>query len=296
MQVLKVQLNMKLQWDVHLHQIEVNHVIWMLALNWLEVFTWKTIFTKARQIYSAVIRSEIAFEASVWHQREKERKLSGKERRLETLQNQILRHVAKTFKRVSIETLKAEMYTSSLHVHLNMLQDKITLRSQVNDCTQKIRQACKLICAYLMSVNCIISCSFVIKKVILLNNLIQEDAKIQSRCKWLTFAATISTRDSIAITQYHKSQWKQWWKKYRKCIANVHVTSTQRLHLFNKTIKMRNDLQKIKSTFVIYIKIERINLNAYLHFRNVSDADSMWCNCDWDYQTMKHVLMHCLNW
>jgi len=110
------------------------------------------------------------------------------------------------FKRVSIETLKAETFTSSLHVHLNMLQDKITLRSQVNDCMQKIRQACKLIRAHLMNVNCIISRSFVIKKVTLLNNLIQEDAKIQSRCKQLAFAATILTSDSITIAQYHRSQ------------------------------------------------------------------------------------------
>ncbi len=139
MQVLKVQLNMKLQWDAHLRQIEANHITWMLALSWLEIFTWETIFTKARQIYSAVVRSEIAFKASVWHQREKEKELSDKECRLETLQNQILHHVAKMFKRISIKTLKAEMYTSSLHVHLNMLQDKITLRSWVNDCTQKIR-------------------------------------------------------------------------------------------------------------------------------------------------------------
>ncbi len=139
MQILKVQLNMKLRWDVHLRQIEANHVIWMLALSWLEVFIWETIFTKARQIYSAVVRSEIAFEASVWHQREKEKKLSDKECRLETLQNQTLHHVTEMFKRVSIETLKAEMYTSSLHVHLNMLQDKIMLRSWVNNHTQKIR-------------------------------------------------------------------------------------------------------------------------------------------------------------
>ena len=64
-QVLKVQLNMKLQWNVHLRQIKVNHITWMLALSWLEVFTWRAIFTKARQVYSAVIRSEIAFKASV---------------------------------------------------------------------------------------------------------------------------------------------------------------------------------------------------------------------------------------
>ena len=65
MQVLKVQLNMKLQWNAHLHQIEANHVTWMLALNQFEVFTWEIIFTKAKQIYLAVVKSEITFEASV---------------------------------------------------------------------------------------------------------------------------------------------------------------------------------------------------------------------------------------
>ncbi len=147
-----------------------------------------------------------------------------------------------------------------------------------------------------MNVNCIISHFLVIKKVMLLNNLIQEDVKIQSRCKRLALAATISTSDSIAIMQYHRSQWKQWWKKYRKCIADVHVTLTQRSHLFNKMIKMQNDLQKIESTLITYIRIECIDLNVYLHFRNISDADSMQCNRDWDHQMTKHVLMHCLNW
>ncbi len=38
-QVLKMQLNMKLQWDAHLWQIKMNHVIRMLTLSYLEVFT-----------------------------------------------------------------------------------------------------------------------------------------------------------------------------------------------------------------------------------------------------------------
>ncbi len=64
-QVLKIQLNMKLQWDTHLWQIEVSHVTRMLTLNHLKVFIWKTIFTKVKQVYSAVMKSEIAFEASI---------------------------------------------------------------------------------------------------------------------------------------------------------------------------------------------------------------------------------------
>ncbi len=177
----------------------------MLTLSHLEVFTWEAIFTKARQVYSAVVRSEIAFEVSIWHQRDKKDELLSKECRLKTLQNQILCHVAEVFKRVNIETLKTETYISSLHIHLNMLQNKITLHSWVNDWTQEIKQACELICARLIKVNHVISCLLIIKKIILLNVFIQEDVKIQSRCKWcILFFTMISTSDSIAITQYHK--------------------------------------------------------------------------------------------
>jgi len=63
--VLKIQLNMKLQWDIHLWQIEVSHVTRMLAFSHSKVFIWKVIFTKVKQVYSAVVKSEIAFEALI---------------------------------------------------------------------------------------------------------------------------------------------------------------------------------------------------------------------------------------
>ena len=46
--VLEVQLNMKLWWNLHLHQIEADHVIKMLMLSWLEIFIWEVTFAKAR--------------------------------------------------------------------------------------------------------------------------------------------------------------------------------------------------------------------------------------------------------
>ena len=167
-----MQLNMKLQWDVHLQQIKTNHVTRMLTLSHLEVFTWEAIFTKARQVYLAVVKSEITFKASIWYQRDKKDELLNKEYRLETLQNQTLHYVAEAFKRVSIETLEKETYISSLHVHLNMLQNKIMLHSWINDWMQEIRQACELIHIHLTKVNYVISHSLIIKKVILLNILI----------------------------------------------------------------------------------------------------------------------------
>jgi len=42
---------------------------------------------------------------------------------------------------------------------------------------------------------------------------------------------------------------------------------------------MRDDFQKVESTLVMYIKIKCIDLNVYLHSRNVSDMNSSRCNC-----------------
>ena len=128
-------------------------------------------------------------------------------------------------------------------------------------------------------VNHVISRSLIIKKVMLLNILIREDTRIQMRCRWLSLSATALISDSIAIAQYHKNQWNQRWKNYRKCIANVNIISTQRLHLFNKMMKMRDDFQKAESILIIYIRTECIDLNAYLYSRNVSDMNNLWCDC-----------------
>ncbi len=91
-------------------------------------------------------------------------------------------------------------------------------------------------------------------------------------------------------------QWDFKWENYKKCIADINVTFTQRFHLFKKSIKMHDNLQKIKSTLVIYIRIKYIELNVYLHSRNVLNMNSFQCNCEWSYQIIKHILMHCLNW
>ena len=138
----------------------------------------------------------------------------------------------------------------------------------------------QLIHVHLMRVNRVIFRLLIIKKIVLLNVFIQEDVKIQLKCRWcILFFTMTSTSDSIAIAQYHKDQWNQWWEKYRECITNINIISAQRLHLSNKMIKMRNDFQKAESILAMHIRIERIDLNAYLHSRNVSDMNSLQCNC-----------------
>ncbi len=70
-----------------------------------------------------------------------------------------------------------------------------------------------------------------------------------------------------AIAQFHKSQWNLRWKNYKKRIADINAFFIQRFHLFKKSVKMRDDFQKIESTFAIYIRIERVTILAtHLHW------------------------------
>ncbi len=84
------------------------------------------------------------------------------------------------------------MYISSLHVHLNMLQNKVILRSWVDNRTQETRWAYKFIHAQLMRIDHLIFRFFIIKKVVLLNTFIQENARMQSRCRWFDLFMMIS--------------------------------------------------------------------------------------------------------
>jgi len=194
--------------------------------------------------------------------------------RLETLQNQALCHVIDIFRKMNIETLKVETYTFSLHVHLNKLQNQVTLHSWINNRTQKTRWACKIICAHLIENNRLISRFLIFKKMTFLNASIRKEAKIQFRCKRLNLL-TMTQMSERAITQFHKSQWNLRWKNYKKRIADINAFFAQRFHLFKKSVKMRDDLQKVESILATYIRIERIELQIYLHLKNVSSVNSL---------------------
>ncbi len=142
--------------------------------------------------------------------------------RLETLQNQALCHVINVFRKVNIKTLKVETYTFLLHVHLNKLQNQVTLRSWINDRTQKTQWACKIICAHLIEINRLIFRFSIFKKMMFLNILIHKEAKIQFKHERLDFL-TLTQMSEHAIAQFHKSQWNSQWENYKKCIADINA-------------------------------------------------------------------------
>ena len=300
--VLGFQVDTKLRWGAHLRNIEAKNATQMLAMTRLGASTWGATFSKARQIYTSVVRPAISYGAAVWHRRSKNGTLAGKEGRLEILQNIALRNISGAFKRVSTQTLEAETYVPPIHTFLNKVQDRAVLRQREAGRTQEIRTACDVIRSKLKPIGPRGGYPLTPgqEKERILDKAINEGiliAAARSRNKRRRHVAiTPPTSKQEAITLYHQDQWSKRWNTYRSRIADANQTPAQSTPLSRKTLKLRTGLRKAESSLATHIRTERIGLNAYLSTRKVPGFDSPACRCGWAYQTAKHIIMHCSEW
>ncbi len=63
----------------------------------------------------------------------------------------------------------------------------------------------------------------------------------------------------------------------------------------SKKLKLHKILTKSKNAFVTHMRTRRIKLADYLFFRRVFIMLSSDCFCDYSQQTLKHVLLFCMN-
>jgi hypothetical protein len=100
------------------------------------------------------------------------------------------------------------------------------------------------------------------------------------------------TNKSLKKTLHDK--WKRFWSEYqtknerRNCVA---LTS----QIFKKRLKLHDNLFKIESSLITQMRTNRIELAKYLFHRRVLIIVTSACFCDWLRQTLKHVMLFCLN-
>jgi hypothetical protein len=89
-------------------------------------------------------------------------------------------------------------------------------------------------------------------------------------------------------------RWERFWSEYqtknkrRDCVA---LTS----QIFKKRLKLHDNLFKIESSLITQMRTNRIELTKYLFHRRVFIIVTSACFCDWFRQTLKHVMLFCLN-
>ena len=120
--VLGLHIDGKLRWGPHLAKTKAKMATQTLGLSVVAGSTWGAILSKARQVYSAVVRPAMTYVAGSWHN---PRGTPGSNRTkvkvLEKIQNQCLRTVFRAFKVTSVTVLEAEARIPPIEIHLDQL-------------------------------------------------------------------------------------------------------------------------------------------------------------------------------
>ena len=292
--ILGIQIDTKLRWGPHLQKIEEKNATQMLAMSKLGASTWGATFARARQIYTSVVRPAITYGASVWHQRGKGDKPAEKEKRLEKLQNKALRNITGAFKKVSTETLEAEAYVPPIHITLDRLQDRSTLRLRETGMEREINRTCEEIRTKLSMITRLPKATPGSRKREALDKALEEGRDIivgsQHRHSARPQAQRSPRKD---IDAFHHARWEKRWETYRNKHPRATRTPAQEADL---ALSLRVGLRKAESTLATHIRTEKIGLRAYLFARKVPGFDSAACPCGWNRRTTKHVLVHCPLW
>ena len=142
--VLNVWLDTKLYWSAHFCKVQQKASAQIGALTQITASTWGASFSRARQVYSAVVRPALAYSAGVWHT-PGTGLARGLAVKLQPIQNKCLRVVAGAYKATPVKALEIKTYTPPINLYLDgrlaAFRDRLA-NSQVG---RSIQEACRVI-------------------------------------------------------------------------------------------------------------------------------------------------------
>ncbi len=123
--ILRVQLNFKLRWVIHMHHVEAKLVIKQKIMQTIIESTWDSSMMTERQIYFAMTCSLLSYEVIIWYMSQR-MKSHWKDLnvKLRSVQERALRQIIKVYHATSTEILQIEINTASINIHLRKLIQK----------------------------------------------------------------------------------------------------------------------------------------------------------------------------
>ncbi len=123
--ILRVQLNFKLRWVIHMHHVEAKLVIKQKIMQTIIESTWDSSMMTERQIYFAMTCSLLSYEVIIWYMSQR-MKSHWKDLnvKLRSVQERALRQIINVYHATSTEILQIEINTASINIHLRKLIQK----------------------------------------------------------------------------------------------------------------------------------------------------------------------------
>ncbi len=299
--VLRVQIDIRLKWDSHVRKVEKKMIKQFMTFTKMSTFTWDVIFRKIRMLYTFVIRSALIYEATIWHTfKTKKTKIINK---LAVIQNKCLRSIFEVFRVTFVSILEIETHVFFIDLHLNQLQTHARYRMRIENMSLMICRECDKI-THKLSTS-------------LDRSRIHREISDEFKRAWAELQLFTNQRSSTnvvfvswanqtrfdfeqwkfhrqrkkKIDSHHVVRWKQKWKIY--CDIVFTSTSIQTEDIDKKRLQLDDQLKKIENSLSTQIPIEKIDFVDFLFRRKILEVTSISCRCDWDNQTIKHVIMFC---
>ena len=141
---IRLQIDTKLKRGPQLQEIQRKMVKQSIALTKISTSIWGATFTKARQMYTAVVRPAMTYGSTIWPMLN-DAKTSLSTSKLSVMQNRYLRTIADAFKSTPIPVLEAETHITPIDLHLDQLQAKARYCLRVEGQSKSMAQTSKTI-------------------------------------------------------------------------------------------------------------------------------------------------------
>jgi hypothetical protein len=241
-------------------------------------------------IYKTIIKFVVIYASIIWHaSHDCLDSVVDTTTKFIKMQQQCLKMISDSFKAMSTQILEVEIYVKFIQLHLTHLQIKFRQRMKKKQHDVLIFNFCNKIKSRLTT---------------------QRDKRRpravktsnEKKQKWSAQLAKKMRKKnkmnakSIEKTwhKFFRVKWQQTWNAYQtKNRRRVCETLTD--DISSKKLKLHRVLTKSKSALVTHMRTKRIELADYLFFRRVFIVLSSDCFCDYSRQTLKHVLLFCMN-
>jgi Reverse transcriptase (RNA-dependent DNA polymerase)/Endonuclease-reverse transcriptase len=283
---LGVWLDRKLQWGRHLKEVKQKMATQKYALTKLAASAWGCSFDRARELYTKVIRSAIAYGASAWHE-PGDKAPKGIARHLAATQSQCLRVVTGAYKATPIRHLETEAAIPPIDIYLNKRVAEFEARLDQSGMRQRIQGACEAVANRLRRQGR--------RRSRLVSTDLPRGSEARARWarEWCTEGA-VSTPDEAV-----ERDWKRRWERTSAARRAQEGRNTREpaetdpVFSGKQALKRHIGLKKHESSLLTQIRTGKVGLRAFLFQRRVPNVATPLCRCGNGEETPAHIAVFC---
>jgi retron-type reverse transcriptase len=275
---LGVWVDRKLKWTGHLTAIKRKFATQQFALTRLAASAWGCTLLRAREIYTKVIRSAVAYGAGVWHY-PSEQRVKGIARKLATMQSQCLRVVAGAYRATPVRFLEVETATPPLDLYLNKWVADFERRLERTGKGELIQAICNRVTIRLQQRR--------YRRAAAKHLPSLEYGK--GRTEWAkTWSENTPPKDILWV------YWKRRWTRTSESPDHRRDSAPAARPLFSyDALKKHRHLSKHESSLLTQVRTGKVGLRAFLFERKVPEIATPRCPCGEAPETAAHLVLNC---